>query len=123
MKERRSLVEGIADVTPEQQAREESFVFGNNKPDAKVESAKTLAATDEQPVPVPTTAAPAQPARQVSHYAGRVPMTARTRPEVASAIKRAALTRQLEGVVPFSVQDIVEEALELWLHTNGYRID
>ena len=44
----------------------------------------------------------------------------RTRPEIASDVKRVSLTRPLDGVTPHSVQDIVEEALELWLLTNGY---
>jgi hypothetical protein len=50
----------------------------------------------------------------------RVPLTTRMRPEVASALKRASLTRQLKGKTPFTMQDIHEEALENWLREKGY---
>jgi hypothetical protein len=49
-----------------------------------------------------------------------VPITTRTRPEVASALKRASLKRQLSGQTPFYVQDILEEALETWLRDKAY---
>ena len=44
--------------------------------------------------------------------AGRVPLTTRIRPDLAAALKRLSLERQLEGTTPNSVQDILEEALE-----------
>ncbi|MCA9182354.1 MAG: hypothetical protein KDA51_12900, partial [Planctomycetales bacterium] len=50
----------------------------------------------------------------------RVPITTRTRPEIASALKRASLQRQLNGQAPFYVQDIIEEALESWLASHGF---
>ena len=39
---------------------------------------------------------------------GRVPITIRVRPEIGSALKRASLKRQLDGVEPGSMQDIVD---------------
>ena len=51
---------------------------------------------------------------------GRVPITIRTRPEIGSALKRASLKRQLDAVEPSTMQDIVDEALEIWLNANGY---
>ena len=51
---------------------------------------------------------------------GRIPLTARVRPEIASAIKKASLQRQLDGVTPNSMQAIMEEALEAWLNSNSY---
>ncbi len=50
---------------------------------------------------------------------GRVPVGARIRTELAAALKRASLERQLQGIQPNSVQDILEESLELWLHKHG----
>ena len=47
---------------------------------------------------------------------GRVPITIRVRPEIGSALKRASLKRQLNGIEPSSMQDIVDEAIEFWLN-------
>jgi hypothetical protein len=48
-----------------------------------------------------------------------VPVTVRLRPEVASALKRTSLQRQLNGVETYTQQDIVEEALLPWLRAEG----
>ena len=50
---------------------------------------------------------------------GRVPVGARVPTELAAAIKRASLERQLQGIQPNSIQDIIEESLELWLCKHG----
>tara|TARA_A100000171_G_C2123338_1_gene142040 strand:+ start:539 stop:910 length:372 start_codon:yes stop_codon:yes gene_type:complete len=51
---------------------------------------------------------------------GLIPVTVRLRPEVAGALKRASLERQLDGEDIFSQQDLVESALEPWLREEGY---
>jgi hypothetical protein len=51
---------------------------------------------------------------------GLIPVTVRLRPDIAGALKRASLERQLAGDEPFSQQDIVEQAIEPWLRSNGY---
>jgi len=115
MSERRSLVEGLKPVKPEQLKAEEAFVYGDDRNDnvrpAPIErpnaTARQASATQERPGILP----------QLSN---RVPITTRTRPEVASALKRASLQRQLDGIAPFYVQEILEEALETWLRDNGY---
>ena len=48
-----------------------------------------------------------------------VPVTVRLRPEIAGALKRASLERQLNGITMFTQQDIVEEALLPWLQAEG----
>lgn len=50
---------------------------------------------------------------------GLIPITVRLRPEIAGALKRASLERQLAGAEFFSQQEIVERALAAWLHENG----
>ena len=50
----------------------------------------------------------------------RSPLTTRVRADFAAALKRASLERQLKGVFPQTLQDILEEALEPWLRSNGY---
>lgn len=112
MKGRRTLAEGLS-----QEEREKAFVYDNTAESPTPAEQETV---EEQPPASP--AAEQNPAqnRILPQYAGRVPVTARMRPEVASAVKRASLTRQLDGVHPHTVQDIVEEALESWLRTHGY---
>jgi hypothetical protein len=38
----------------------------------------------------------------------------------AAALKRASLERQLNSVEPNTLQDILEQAIEPWLKSNGY---
>jgi hypothetical protein len=51
---------------------------------------------------------------------GLIPVTVRLRPEVAGALKRASLQRQLAGESIFTQQDLVELALEPWLRRERY---
>ena len=51
---------------------------------------------------------------------GLIPVTIRLRPEIAGALKRASLERQLSGEVTFTQQEIVESTLEPWLIEEGY---
>lgn len=115
MKERRSLVEGLK--SPEVQKLEEAFVFGDKRvaePIATVKPANSELPPEEKP-------AVQRPDRSIlPQMTGRIPVTTRCRPEVASALKRASLQRQLEGAEPFYVQDIMEEALENWLRDKDY---
>ena len=50
----------------------------------------------------------------------RVPISTRIRSEYADALKRASLERQLNKVEPNTLQDILEQAIEPWLRSNGY---
>ena len=106
MNERRSLVEGLKQtpsaIDPE---IEKKFVFQSKGPAAREE-------TPQKTVVSPTT--PAAPA------VARSPISTRIRADLANALKRASLERQLGGVEPNTVQDILEQILEPWLRTNGY---
>lgn len=97
MKERRPLTDGITPQVDPETARK--FIHGEHE-DAKP------AAT--QPTPL------------VSAPLSRSPISTRIRTEFAEALKRASLERQLAKVEPCTVQDILEQALEPWLKTNGY---
>ena len=57
---------------------------------------------------------------QTANAISRMPLTTRIRTDYATALKRASLERQLSGTVPNTLQDILEEALEPWLRSNGY---
>ena len=50
---------------------------------------------------------------------GLIPITVRLRPEIAGALKRASLERQLDNAEFFSQQEIVERALAAWLRENS----
>ncbi|MEM6468709.1 MAG: hypothetical protein AAF802_04015 [Planctomycetota bacterium] len=99
MSGRRSLVEGLNE-TPKVTELENDFVFGEKANETAEPSETSNAIAEPQIMP---------------QYQGRVPLTTRCRPELASAIKRASLERQLKGIEPSSIQDIIEEALETWL--------
>ena len=51
---------------------------------------------------------------------GLIPVTVRLRPEIAGALKRASLERQLAGEELFTQQQLVADALEPWLRRQGY---
>ena len=51
---------------------------------------------------------------------GLIPVTVSLRPELAGALKRASLERQLAGEEDFTQQELVEQALEPWLKSLGY---
>lgn len=109
MKERRALVEGLQ-PSSELNQREKEFVYGKKEeepPKASVEESQT-----EKP------ATPINTDNILPQYRGRVPFTTRCRPELASALKRASLKRQLAGIEPNHIQDILEQAIENWLRAN-----
>jgi len=50
----------------------------------------------------------------------RVLVSTRIRGDLARSLKRASLQRQLEGVKPNTLQDILEEAVQPWLKKHGF---
>lgn len=99
MSDRRSLVEGIKRPAVEPQ-REQEFIAGARSPSA---SASQAAST-------PTARAPI----------AKTPFSTRIRADYAVALKRASLQRQMDGIEPSSINDMLEQALEPWLKANGY---
>jgi hypothetical protein len=110
-KDRRSLLAGLTETGVDPSV-EKAFVFG-----AKANP------TDESPA-FPSTPTPAAEARegqgQPAASPSRVPLTTRVRSDFAAALKRASLQRQLNGELPNTLQDSLEEALEPWLRSKGY---
>lgn len=104
MAERRSLVEGIQ---PDPSVEKE-FVFAGKLKPAQVSHLPVESST------------PRETQGQTATPIGRVPLTTRVRSDFATALKRASLERQLKGVFPNTLQDILEEALEPWLRAAGY---
>ncbi|MCA9028432.1 MAG: hypothetical protein KDA86_24685 [Planctomycetaceae bacterium] len=95
MAERRTLVEGLKDTPPPIDPKaEKSFVYQEK----------------EKSAPPPSTVSPLS----------RTPLSTKLREDFAKALKRASLERQLHGQEPHTLQDILEEAIEPWLKSNGY---
>lgn len=126
MAERRPLTAGLAIVPPGADADAvRAFVTQERKPEVPEPEVKeearlpqaeraseVFSASDElrrkrkgkkSPVPV-----------------GLIPVTVRLKPEIAAALKRASLERQLSGEEVYTQQDLVELALEPWLRSEGH---
>jgi hypothetical protein len=118
MADRRTLVEGLDTL-------EKEFVYG--KKARRQDQAPSVAAalppvaeTSLAPSLPEPPAAIAKPKLAPLTGIGRAPVGARIRTELAAALKRASLERQLQGVEPNTLQDILEDALEPWLRKHGY---
>lgn len=98
MTDRRSLIEGLKQTPVVDPKKEKEFVFQAKTPGGEGPPAPT------HPVPVQA----------------RSPISTRIRTDFASELKRASLERQLKGIEPSTLQDILEEAIEPWLKSNGY---
>jgi hypothetical protein len=104
MSARRKLVEG---VRPDPTTEKEFVHSGKPKP-------------TEPGQPPAEAAAPRETKRNSANAVSRAPLTTRIRSDFGAALKRASLERQLNGTTPYTLQDILEEALEPWLRKNGY---
>jgi hypothetical protein len=49
-----------------------------------------------------------------------VPLSTRIRSDFFAALKRASLERQLSKSEPHTLIEILEQAIEPWLKSNGY---
>lgn len=92
--QRRALVDGLQATQAADPRAESEFVFGKGPPQ------RAAAAT-----------VPSQ---------SRVQFSTRIREDFFKALKRASLQREMNGVQPFTIVEILEEAVEPWLKSNGY---
>lgn len=89
--ERRPLIDGLKPPTPSADpAVEEDFVFAGKK------------------------------AHDMAPMVSRVPLSTRIRSDFFASLKRASLERQLNKTEPHTLIEILEEAIEPWLKSNGY---
>jgi|SRR5579863_9557887 len=99
MADRRPLVEGIKEPNP---------------PIDPVKAREFLDGARSKAGSGTTNASPTTPT------VARSPLSTRIRNDFTAALKRASLERQLKGVEPHTLQDILEQAIEPWLKSNGY---
>jgi len=121
MPKRRSLADGLKTPPKADPEKEAAFVYGEKQ--AKSERPKKTDKPKPQPTeqaPTPSSASDVPPEPQPEPSLGRSPLTTRLRSDIGAALKRASLERQLAGLTPHTVQDILEEALEPWLLSHGY---
>lgn len=64
-----------------------------------------------------------RPKQSAAITPGLIPVNVRVRPALAGALKTASLDRQMRGIEPHSKREIVEQALEPWLRSQGYLAD
>lgn len=97
--ERRSLIDGLKATPQVDSEREKEFV--HRRPSGRT----------SEPV-----------ASQLASLASvpRMPISTRMRVDLAEALKRASLQRQLDKVEPSTLIEILEQAVEPWLKSNGY---
>lgn len=107
MADRKSLVDGLKTATTVDPSREKAFVYADSP-------------KETPPVPSPAGPETRDGTALTGVSVARVPLTTRIRGDYAAALKRASLERQLSGIKPNTLQDILEEALQPWLRANGY---
>jgi hypothetical protein len=116
MAQRRALLEGVGKNLKVDPELAEAFVYGKN---AKAKSAE-VAKEAEPARPAAVEPAEVKGQGQAASPISRVGLTTRIRSDYAAALKRASLERELKRVTPYTQQDILEQALEPWLRSNGY---
>lgn len=130
MAERRPLTAGLAVVPPGAADADavKSFITQERKAEAKPEPKE---ATEPKLPPVEkqydtsvaseeSRAAKRRKTKRSPVPVGLIPVTVRLKPEIAAALKRASLERQLAGEDTYTQQDLVELALEPWLKDEGH---
>jgi hypothetical protein len=127
MGKRRELIEGLTEIDPNiDPVLAEEFVYQDDPVSPERSRAQKTAPMESNPPNVPASlpqsvvVAAQVPAASPLTGVGRVPVGARVRTELAAALKTASLSRQLQGIQPNSIQEILEEALELWLLKQGH---
>ncbi|WP_254509553.1 hypothetical protein [Anatilimnocola floriformis] len=97
---RRNLIDGLKDTPAIDPNIEKQFVYSQpTRPAVEKETAPKLAS-----------------GTTISRQA----ISTRMRTDLAEALKRASLQRQLEKVSPNTLTEILEAAIEPWLKEHGY---
>ncbi len=117
-------------VTQEKEIEEPNFIRNPNQNCSPQQNASLVAGASNEAEPAKATlrhtdklaASLIDRTRTRIQPIGLIPVTVRLRPEIAGALKHAALERELGGADPFTQQAIVEAAIECWLRGIGYEL-
>ena len=82
------------------------------------EAVRAFVTQEPQAAPSPLSPPTPLPTTNNTFPVGLIPITVRLSPEIAGALKRISLERQLARADYFSQQEIVERALKAWLQQN-----
>lgn len=130
MTERQSLLRGVKPPPPPiDPAVAQQFIYGtptsptptSSTPTSPMNSAQALLAGSPASVDASGTspASSAKPATQASGPS-RTSLNTKIREELVLALKRIAFEREMSRAPKHTLQEIVEEALEPWLKSQGY---
>ena len=122
MAARKSLLEGIMEISPDVDPVAAEDFINNGTPRSAArprERKEPMQPAAPTPAPAPAMEQPEAKDGQASHM-GRAPLTIRFPTHFAKALKHASLDRQMKGIEPYKLQDILELVVEPWLRTNGY---
>jgi hypothetical protein len=124
MAKRRPLTQALKGPAASNRAKEDDFVYGTeNKPAVTEPQAPAMSEPPAADSELPASSPRRQPSAvsvKLSPSIGRVSFSTKMRADISQALKRASLDRQLQGLEPNTVQEILEEALEPWLYKHGY---
>lgn len=112
MAKRRSLNDGL---TPE----EEAFLHQSSSVPAPVPTQKPRQSAKQKET-TERSAPPVQAPIPVAAFPGVVSLNTRISASLGTALLAASMQRKIQRLEPFTQQDIVSEAVETWLKTNGY---
>jgi hypothetical protein len=118
MPKRRSLADRIKSTPKADPTQAAAFIYGDPK---RSPAPPTTGPGEPSESPTPAPALPSKPVESSpKRVRGKWPISTTVRDDIGDALKRASLMRQLEGVTPNTIQDIIELVLEPWLKANGY---
>ena len=122
MAERRPLATAVNQYAGADPEQVRAFITQESKPVASIvkdeAETKPTAEPERELHATPRKLAKRKPSKL--QPVGLIPVTIRMRPEIAGALKRASLERQLNGEETYTQQELVESALEPWLEGEGY---
>ena len=75
---------------------------------------------EESEQPIPALRPDRESMKRQAAASALIPLTTRLQQATATALRRAYLERKLEGYANATQQEIVEEALQMWLSSQGY---
>ena len=117
---RRSLMQGLK--TPDGVSPDAAQAFIKQDPQPDVPRNTPVLFTQDQNTQDIASSNVKPPKRKKSKLTitALVPVTVRLDPEIAGALKRASLERQLDGEETYTQQDLVTMTLQPWLIAQGY---